>query len=558
MRNRAFLKVVLLGLLTFALAPGHAAASGQGQDLTEMLASNTAARASAVSGPVIALSPSTLGFGTVNNGSTGTLFLQVSNTGDAFLNVFDIISSDPAAFSTGIITGGGLAPTASVMLPVFFHPTDGFEHVATLTFDSDASNGDLSINLTGQGNDAPVMDPIPTPKAATGFATLSFLVVATDDTDTVDDIVTYSMTSDLPVGASFNGNTGVFEWTPGAADGGTYSATFGASDGLASATPQTISIVCTVSNTPPVADAGGPYLGATGQPLAFDGSGSSDPDPGQTLAYAWTFGDGGTASSQSPSHTYAAPGNYIASLTVTDNGTPPLQSTAVAGVTIKTEIICEIFLRNNASSVRAHGGGHFAVGIQETDRPLTDVLINTIRMRTDYPNAGSVAEISGTKKSAKFGDLNGDQVTDLDIDFGIADLSNLLSNVPNNTTVNLLITGDFATPTGTIPLRGTMAVTAKTGGGGLVSSSAFPNPFNPETSISFTVRREGHVSVRIFSIDGRLVRTLKENEFTSAGTHEVRWNGMDNNGHPATSGVYFVQSVLNNSQRSVTKISLMK
>lgn len=557
MRNRAFLKVALLGLLTFALSPGLAAASGQGQDLTEMLASNTAARASAVSGPIIALSPSSLDFGIVNNGSTAMLLLEVSNTGDAFLNVFSIVSTDPA-FTTGTIPGGGLAPGASVMLPVSFSPTDGFAHAATLTFDSDASNGDLSVNLSGQGNDAPVMDPISTPKSAIAFATLSFMVVATDDTDTVDDQVTYSMVSDLPIGAAFNVNTGEFSWTPNGADAGTYSATFGANDGRASATPQTISIVCTVPNNPPVADAGGPYLGATGQPLQFNGTGSSDPDPGQTLSYAWTFGDGGTGTGPTPSHTYAAPGNYIASLTVTDNGTPSLSSTAVAGVTIKTEIICDLFLKNNASSVRAHGGGRLRVAIQETDRPLTDIVTTSIKMHTDFPNAGSVAEISATKKGGVIGDLNLDQVADLTVEFNIADLSDLLSNVPNNTTVNLIVTGDFQVPTGTIPLRGTKAVTAKTGGGGLVSSSAFPNPFNPETSISFTVRREGYVSVRIFSIDGRLVRTLKENEFTSAGTHEVRWNGMDNAGRAATSGVYFVQSVLNNSQRSITKISLMK
>ena len=52
MRNRAFLNVVLLGLLTFALAPGLAGAASQGQDLTGMLASSAAERAAAVSGPV--------------------------------------------------------------------------------------------------------------------------------------------------------------------------------------------------------------------------------------------------------------------------------------------------------------------------------------------------------------------------------------------------------------------------------------------------------------------------------------------------------------------------
>ena len=47
-------------------------------------------------------------------------------------------------------------------------------------------------------------------------------------------------------------------------------------------------------------------------------SSSSDPD-GSIASYAWTFGDGGTATAQNPSHTYAAGGTYTVTLTVTDN-----------------------------------------------------------------------------------------------------------------------------------------------------------------------------------------------------------------------------------------------
>src|SRR5207247_371119 len=45
---------------------------------------------------------------------------------------------------------------------------------------------------------------------------------------------------------------------------------------------------------------------------------SSDPD-GSISAYSWTFGDGGTAAVQNPSHSYAAAGTYSVTLTVTDN-----------------------------------------------------------------------------------------------------------------------------------------------------------------------------------------------------------------------------------------------
>ncbi|HSG05007.1 MAG TPA: PKD domain-containing protein, partial [Nitrospiria bacterium] len=70
--------------------------------------------------------------------------------------------------------------------------------------------------------------------------------------------------------------------------------------------------------TPPVADAGGPYSGAVGTGVVFDGSGSTDSD-GSIVTYDWDFGDGQTGTGVSPSHTYAASGIYTVTLTVTDN-----------------------------------------------------------------------------------------------------------------------------------------------------------------------------------------------------------------------------------------------
>ena len=58
---------------------------------------------------------------------------------------------------------------------------------------------------------------------------------------------------------------------------------------------------------------------SSGLALSVDGSGSSDPD-GSVASYAWDFGDGGSATGVTASHTYAAAGTYQVSLTVTDNG----------------------------------------------------------------------------------------------------------------------------------------------------------------------------------------------------------------------------------------------
>ncbi len=84
----------------------------------------------------------------------------------------------------------------------------------------------------------------------------------------------------------------------------------------------------------------------------------------------------------------------------------------------------------------------------------------------------------------------------------------------------------------------------------------YPNPFNPTTTIEYSLDKADDVTINIYSLTGQLVRTLI-NENVSAGTHSVRFNGLDNNGNALSSGVYFY--TLQNSVQSVTKkMILMK
>ncbi|HPS38163.1 MAG TPA: S8 family serine peptidase [Candidatus Cloacimonadota bacterium] len=68
--------------------------------------------------------------------------------------------------------------------------------------------------------------------------------------------------------------------------------------------------------------------------------------------------------------------------------------------------------------------------------------------------------------------------------------------------------------------------------------SNYPNPFNPSTTISFTLAADSPVTIEIFNQKGQLVKTLVNSSYTS-GTHNVVWNGTDNNGRITSSGIYF-------------------
>jgi hypothetical protein len=73
---------------------------------------------------------------------------------------------------------------------------------------------------------------------------------------------------------------------------------------------------------------------------------------------------------------------------------------------------------------------------------------------------------------------------------------------------------------------------------GFSLSDNYPNPFNPETEISFSLPERNQVSLVIYNILGKKVKTLVNGEM-EAGTHTVSWNGKDEAGNQVASGIYF-------------------
>ena len=73
-------------------------------------------------------------------------------------------------------------------------------------------------------------------------------------------------------------------------------------------------------------------------------------------------------------------------------------------------------------------------------------------------------------------------------------------------------------------------------------------------NIQYTLRDSGPVQIRIYSVNGQLVRSLRE-ELATPGAYEVRWNGKDDGGRTAPSGIYFV-SVKQGTESSQTRVVL--
>ncbi|MHB8107742.1 MAG: FlgD immunoglobulin-like domain containing protein [Candidatus Cryosericum sp.] len=90
----------------------------------------------------------------------------------------------------------------------------------------------------------------------------------------------------------------------------------------------------------------------------------------------------------------------------------------------------------------------------------------------------------------------------------------------------------------------------------LALTSVAPNPFNPRTTIRYSLPQPSHVTLGLYDQRGRLVRSLADSSLP-AGEHEVEWDGRDAQGALAASGTYIVRLVTEQGVRA-SKITLAK
>jgi len=68
-------------------------------------------------------------------------------------------------------------------------------------------------------------------------------------------------------------------------------------------------------------------------------------------------------------------------------------------------------------------------------------------------------------------------------------------------------------------------------------SQNYPNPFNPTTTITLSLPQDSRVSLQVYDVTGRKVRTLADQPLP-AGVHKIAWDGRNEGGEAVSSGVY--------------------
>ncbi len=181
---------------------------------------------------------------------------------------------------------------------------------------------------------------------------------------------------------------------------------------------------------------------------------------------------------------------------------------------------------DSTSTVYAHGwGGSFLnpPGIYHLASFTVTLLSSTA------PGATlNIVGDNGLSTLACYPTMFGTQCSGLDFDneyklgpnsYGTTDWTNTAGLLSPNTTT--------AGPVSGVP-TGKLAITAA------------PNPLNPSTDLKFATSRAGRVTLRIFDLEGRLVKVLADEEM-AVGPHALRWDGSDAAGGRVSSGVYFVR-----------------
>ncbi len=85
----------------------------------------------------------------------------------------------------------------------------------------------------------------------------------------------------------------------------------------------------------------------------------------------------------------------------------------------------------------------------------------------------------------------------------------------------------------------------------------YPNPFNPVTTIEFSLQKTAKAELKVYNIKGQMVREVLDERFTP-GTHKAVWDGTDRNGKRASTGVYFYQLKIDGKVVGTRKMLLLK
>ena len=87
--------------------------------------------------------------------------------------------------------------------------------------------------------------------------------------------------------------------------------------------------------------------------------------------------------------------------------------------------------------------------------------------------------------------------------------------------------------------------------------TAFPNPFNPSTTLRYYLPEAANIRMAVYDLAGRQVRILEVGIHREAGWHLLQWNGRDGAGNRLASGIYLIRLSMG-SESTSRRVVLLK
>ena len=91
---------------------------------------------------------------------------------------------------------------------------------------------------------------------------------------------------------------------------------------------------------------------------------------------------------------------------------------------------------------------------------------------------------------------------------------------------------------------------------GKIKAMNYPNPFNPDTNITYTLEEPAYVTMTVYNTNGQFVRTLV-NGYKTEGTYQVTWDSKNYKGENVPSGMYFY-NIIAGQEKLSKRMLLMK
>ncbi len=286
--------------------------------------------------------------------------------------------------------------------------------------------------------------------------------------------------------------------------------------------------------TAPVANfSGSPTSGTYPLTVQF-----TDLSTGAPTSWNWDFGDGGTSTSQNPSHQYQAAGSYTVSLTVSNTYGSDIE-TKSNYITVSeppvggTMHVQNIVVGRTVAGVNCNGTATITV-FDSNGQPVSGATVNAT---ATGPVGGSFSGTTGTDGTVQLVTGKTKSCTG-EWCFEVTAVSHAsLTYEPSSNLVTK------ACESGWVYGEGAGMSVSLPHEFGLMQN--YPNPFNPITEISFAIPSTSHTTLKVYNITGQLIETLVDGVI-SAGFHTVSWDAAE-----YSSGVYLYR--LSTAERNETK-----